>query len=84
MMNRKAVALGLYQTNYLNTNGLPAAGHYSSAFDLAILARYALHDQVFAELVKTKYAIVKQASPPRQKTVKNTNRLLWQYSGATG
>ena len=38
-MNQKAKDLGLENTNFVNTNGLPAEGHYSSALDVAITTR---------------------------------------------
>ena len=44
MMNTNAHALGMTQSNFVNPNGLPAENHYTSARDLAILARALIHD----------------------------------------
>lgn len=58
LMNEKAVLLGAEATSFRNTNGLPANGHYSTALDLALLARYALHDPAFCRIVKTRARII--------------------------
>lgn len=77
-MNEKAKELGAYDTSYANTHGLDAAGHYSTAYDLARIARYALCNPVFSKIVGTKYASI----PGRQ--LHNTNELLEIYQGADG
>ena len=38
-MNKRAAELGMQNTNFVNTNGLPAANHYSSAYDIALMSR---------------------------------------------
>ena len=45
--------LGLADTHFVNPSGLDADGHYSSAYDLAQLARRAMRDDVFTEIVAT-------------------------------
>lgn len=77
-MNQKARELGAYETSYANTHGLDAAGHYSTAYDLARIARYALENPVFSKIVGTSYAAI----PGRQ--LYNTNELLELYHGADG
>jgi D-alanyl-D-alanine carboxypeptidase len=53
-MNSLAVdELGLADTHFVNPSGLDADGHYSSAYDLAQLARRAMRDDVFREIVAT-------------------------------
>lgn len=47
LMNAKAYALCMETTHFVNPNGLPAEGHYSSAKDLALLACYALSVEGF-------------------------------------
>lgn len=44
MMNDKAKQLGMMHTHFMNSTGLPMDGHYSSAMDMAILARTIIHD----------------------------------------
>jgi D-alanyl-D-alanine carboxypeptidase (penicillin-binding protein 5/6) len=42
LMNQKARSLGLKDTHFVNTNGLPAEVHYTSAYDMSVLARESL------------------------------------------
>ncbi|MEB3766434.1 D-alanyl-D-alanine carboxypeptidase PBP5/6 [Acinetobacter sp. MD2] len=44
MMNQEAKRLGMNNTHFINSTGLPAEGHYSSAKDMAILAQHIIHD----------------------------------------
>lgn len=78
-MNRVAAELGLRQTRFANTNGLPAAGHHSSARDLASLARHALALPLFAKVVSTPRrgcTLVDAQGQTRNVLWTNTNRLL--------
>ena len=50
-MNERAKELGLENTHFANTNGLPAADHYTSAYDLAVTARQLLsHPDILSYL----------------------------------
>jgi D-alanyl-D-alanine carboxypeptidase (penicillin-binding protein 5/6) len=86
-MNEKAESLGLKNTHYVNTNGLNAHGHFSSAKDLATLAAYAMRDSVFRRIVGTrKYTFLR---PGENGTVverksENHNPLLMKYGWVTG
>ena len=53
MMNEKAAALGLNDTRFVNPSGLPDEEHYTTAYDLARLAAYALEKEIFARIVGT-------------------------------
>jgi D-alanyl-D-alanine carboxypeptidase (penicillin-binding protein 5/6) len=78
-MNRVAAELGLRETHYANPNGLPAAGHHSSARDLARLTRHALAEPAFAAVVSTAKhgCTLLDAKGQRRNVVwTNTNRLL--------
>jgi D-alanyl-D-alanine carboxypeptidase (penicillin-binding protein 5/6) len=78
-MNRTASVLGLSETHFVNPNGLPAAGHHSSARDLARLARCTLADPDFAAIVSTvKHgcAVLNAKGERRNVVWSNTNRLL--------
>ncbi|MBF7687538.1 D-alanyl-D-alanine carboxypeptidase PBP5/6 [Acinetobacter rathckeae] len=44
MMNQEAKRIGMQNTNFMNSTGLPADGHYSTAKDMAILAQHIIHD----------------------------------------
>jgi len=83
LMNEKAVLLGTEATSFRNTNGLPAADHYTTALDLALIARYALHDPAFCQIVKTRARIIESPSGANH-YLQNTNKLLWRYPGADG
>lgn len=54
MMNTKAQELGCLNTNFVNANGIQNENHYSTAYDLAIIARYAMNNQTFRDIVATK------------------------------
>ena len=81
MMNEKVRDLGLVDTHFVNPHGLDAKDHYSSAYDMAALARYGLRNPVFRSLAATKKYEVKGT---RTYDVWNLNRLLYTYDGADG
>lgn len=54
LMNQKAAELGLKDTHFVNPHGLDEDGHYSSAYDLAVTARKAMENPVFAKMVGTR------------------------------
>jgi len=81
MMNRKAKEIGAVNTNFLNASGLPEEGHYSTAYDLALIMRYAMHDTRFMEIATTKFATLNMGKKERM-LLKNHNKLLWFYDGA--
>ena len=77
-MNKKAADLGMNQTCFANPNGLDDPNHYSTAADMAILARAVLERQELRAIVGTRTAVV------AGRTLTNHNKLLWQYQGCTG
>lgn len=84
LMNRKAFALGAFNTNFVNPNGLPAVNHYTSAYDLALMARKAMDNPKFREVVATRQDWISYNNGEARRYLKNTNRLLWSYPGADG
>lgn len=86
MMNSKASALGLFHTRFVNTNGFHHPNHYTTAYDLALLARYALGHSKINELVQTRETAIHWIEPAdREEKLRNSNRLLFgQYEGADG
>ena len=64
--------------------GLDGEGHYSSAYDMAILAKNALENPDFAEICGTYRAQVEFGNPPYTRWMKNHNRLLDEYEGTIG
>ena len=83
MMNLKAKLLGCKDTHFTNTNGLPDEEHYSTCYDLALISRYALQNETFAEIVGTQSYTMEWVSG-RKKTISTTNRMLSTYDGAIG
>jgi D-alanyl-D-alanine carboxypeptidase (penicillin-binding protein 5/6) len=81
-MNEKAEALGLEDTHFENPIGLDEKGHYSSARDLATMARVAMQDREFREMVSTEYASI--LTQDREIPLASTNELLFSYPPATG
>ncbi len=85
-MNRKAAALGLNDTHYANPHGLPDDNHYSSAYDMAILGRTALANQIVARIAGTRE--IDLPGNGRTKFVNrhlvNHNKLLGWFPGAWG
>jgi D-alanyl-D-alanine carboxypeptidase (penicillin-binding protein 5/6) len=81
-MNRKVEDLGLPDTHFQNPTGLDARGQYSSARDLASIARAALQKPLFKETVGTPYTTI--TTQDRLIEVVSTNELLSLYAPATG
>lgn len=83
-MNRTAKSLGAYQTHFVNPNGLTEPGHYSSAYDLAIIARAALRLAVFQHLVSTPADRVTELGRGTSRLLHNSNRLLEAFPAVDG
>ncbi|MEO0017347.1 MAG: hypothetical protein RLZZ522_630 [Verrucomicrobiota bacterium] len=75
LMNRKAAALGMRNSHFINPNGLPAPGQYSTARDMAIAARAAYRSPLFRSYAATK-KFTFQFNNGRTRLIENTNRLL--------
>ncbi|MCL6590100.1 MAG: D-alanyl-D-alanine carboxypeptidase [Firmicutes bacterium] len=84
MMTAKARSLGLKHTQFKNSSGLPARNHYTTAYDLAMIARYALQNTLFSQIVKTKVATVPSYKKGETQQLINHNKLLWRYPYTTG
>ena len=55
LMNEKAKELGCTSTNFVNPNGAHDENHYSTAYDLALIAKYAMQNDTFRTLVSTTF-----------------------------
>ena len=84
LMNLKAVSLGACNTHFTNPHGLPDKNHYSTAYDLAMIARYGLSIPEFSNIVQRKVATVNYEHPQKNQVVNNTNKLLYNYPLADG
>lgn len=74
-MNQKASQLGLSDTNFVNFDGEEDEGHYSTAKDLALLARFFLKNPVLSEMIKVEKIIVKDEQG-NDYWLESTNELL--------
>lgn len=86
LMNRKATALGLLNTRFINPNGLPGPGQYTTALELAGIMRETGRHPLLKEILGTRVAEV-STGDGRTKTISNTNQLLWsgqEILGKTG
>ena len=84
LMNEKASELGLRDTHYTSPSGVVDRGNYSSAYDLAALARYAMAIPRFRAFTRQHIAHVKWSKPTYAKTYVNKNQLVGTYRGADG
>jgi serine-type D-Ala-D-Ala carboxypeptidase (penicillin-binding protein 5/6) len=83
MMNKKAKDLGLKNTNFRNTTGLPESDHYSTAHDMAIMAKELLKYQDITKFTGTYEAYLRENSDKKFWLV-NTNKLVRFYPGVDG
>lgn len=81
LMNAKAGWLGLNATHFANPHGLDASDHYSSPFDMVVMARYAMQYPIFREVVASKSYEVRESNIDI--TLPNVNPIL-DYPGADG
>ncbi len=86
LMNAKALLLGARNTKFANTNGYHNPNHYTTAYDLALITRYALNNKEFSDIVKTPQETIYWSDSDRKMEVKNTNRLVRNnsYPGIIG
>lgn len=82
-MTKKAVEIGAVNTQFKNPNGLDEPGHYTTAYDLALIAAYAMKNENFYRIVSTRSATgTLQSGQTLYFT--NHNKLLNMYDGAVG
>lgn len=84
LMNKRAKTLGMNSTFFKNPSGLTQEGHYSTAFDMALLASEAVKNKTFREYCSEKSFRVTYGAPSKEVTFYNHNRFLNMYDGAFG
>jgi len=95
MMNAKAEELGCVNTHFMNTNGLTAEGHYSSAYDMYLMFRACMEYPLFMEICNTTIYYPEAACVNNGEPMNNSNALInitsiysnggkYLYDGATG
>lgn len=87
IMNHKAELLGALDSHFVNPHGLTATSHYSTAFDLAWITRYALTNPIFATIVNTQETNIDwldRRGKEHDQNLRNTNKLLWLLEEVDG
>lgn len=82
-MNERAKKLGMKNTHFVNSNGLPVPNHYSSALDIAIMSRELLKHEMITKYTGTYQDYLRKDSATPFWLV-NTNRLVRFYEGVDG
>lgn len=84
LMNQKAQEIGCKNSNFVNANGVHSDNHYSTAYDLALIARYCMENDKFRSLAnmmecslpRTEFWQDEQVEENGERVFKNTNKLL--------
>lgn len=84
LMNDRAAELGMDNTRFANPHGLDEEDHFSSARDLLTLAQAFMDVEELAVIVGKREAPLPPTIDGEERTVRTTNRLLYEYPGANG
>lgn len=89
LMNQRALELGCTNTHFVNANGLYDENHYTTARDLAIIAKAAFQNDTFQEIIKTPYYIVPKTNlTDEERWLNNHHKMVLQgaehYEGCLG
>ena len=84
LMNQTANRLGLENTRFQNPHGLDHSEHYTTARELAIIAREALKNPTLASITATRKTTIPHSGNDGVRLLVNHNRLLREYDGAIG
>lgn len=77
LMNQHAAAIGAVNTHFTNPHGLPDENHVTTAYDLALIAREAMKNDFFREVVASPSLVIPPTSETEQRVYNNSNRFLW-------
>lgn len=85
-MNNRAKELGLKNSHFVNTNGLPVANHYSCAYDIGMISKELMKQEVAHPWFTAWQEDIQVGLPGKKSkfTLTNTNKLIRSYSGAIG
>lgn len=84
IMNERAMQIGMLNTNFVTASGLDDEMHYSTAYDMALLAAESIKNPEFRYICSQKSVKLTYGNPPYARTLTNHNRLLWRYSSSIG
>ena len=82
MMNNFSKSIGLVDSNFQSPHGLDSSKHFSTAYDLAMVASIAMENDIFKEIVSTKSLNKNVYNFSRD--YNNINKILWRIEGANG
>ena len=83
MMTEKAREIGASDTYFVNPHGLPDERHFTTAYDMALIAAYGYQNPLFADIVGTKEKSFPWIKDPAH-FWRSENQMLWLYDGANG
>lgn len=89
LMNQKAAALGCQNTHFTNPSGIHNPEHYSTAYDMALIARHCMKNETFRSIVSTLKYSVEATDKTEKRYFRNTNDLIdtsskYYYESAIG
>jgi hypothetical protein len=84
LMNRLARKLHLRDTHYVTAHGLDAPGHFTSAHDLAVVARYAMRNPTFRRIVATFSYHIPKTKHNVEHWLASVNRVMYWFPGVDG
>ncbi len=82
LMNEKAISVGAFNSNFKNPHGLDHEEHYTTAYDLALITKYAMKNPIFRKIVGCKQKTIGEGESRR--VLINKNKMLSEYDGSTG
>lgn len=84
LMNKRAAEIGMVNTNFVTPSGLDDENHYSTAYDMALLAAAVLRNDTLRKIVASESVEVSFGSPPYNRRLYNHNKLLKTYEYCIG
>lgn len=84
MMNTKAVELGCKNTNFVNPSGIHNINHYSTAYDLALIAKYAMNNETFRSIVAKPNYSIPATNKYSGRAYTNYNEMIRNNNNSTG
>ena len=84
LMNRRAAEIGMTNTHFVTPSGLDDKEHYTTAYDMSLLAAEALKNETIRDIVSKESITVTFGNPPYKRTLYNHNKLLGLYEYCIG
>lgn len=84
LMNATAIKIGARNSNFETPHGLDSEQHYTTAYDLGLISCYALNNDTFSDIVKSKSAKIGSNERDNLRIIYNKNKLLNNFENANG